>query len=67
MEEVLPGLLKNYKIVLVRGHGSFAIGHYLEEALHYASTLENIAQIIYRYKMLGGNVEKLQKRALIAW
>ena len=67
MEEKLPEVLKNYKIALVRGHGSFAVGHYLEEALHYASTLENISQIIYRFKMLGGDLEKLQKKSQINW
>jgi len=67
MEEKLPEVLKNYKIALVRGHGSFAVGHYLEEALHYASTLENISQIIYRFRMLGGDLEKLQKQSQIDW
>ena len=37
--------LKNYKIILLRGHGSFATGQTLDEAFHWSSTLEESCQI----------------------
>jgi L-fuculose-phosphate aldolase len=32
--------LVNYKIIMLRGHGSFATGQTLDEAFHWSSTLE---------------------------
>ncbi|NLJ77005.1 MAG: aldolase [Peptococcaceae bacterium] len=52
VEEKLPALLKNHKIALVRGHGSFAIGDTLEEAYHWTSCLESICRIIYLTRTL---------------
>lgn len=39
-------VLKDHRIVLVRGHGSFAIGKTLEEALCYTSALDASCRII---------------------
>lgn len=50
----LPELLKEYKIVMVRGHGSFAVGQLLEEAYHWTSCLENICKIICLTRTLQG-------------
>ncbi|OPX83862.1 MAG: L-fuculose phosphate aldolase [Pelotomaculum sp. PtaB.Bin104] len=47
LEQKLPLLLTEYKIVMVRGHGSFAVGSVLEEAYQWTSSLENICRIIY--------------------
>ncbi|MDD4767973.1 MAG: aldolase [Desulfotomaculaceae bacterium] len=47
VEEKIPALLRNHKIALVRGHGSFASGQTLEEAYHWTSCLENVCRIIY--------------------
>ena len=47
VEEKLPALLKKHKIAVVRGHGTFAAGHTLEEAYHWTSCLENVCRIIY--------------------
>ncbi len=52
----LPELLKEYKIVMVRGHGSFAVGQLLEEAYQWTSSLENICKIIYLTRTLQGEV-----------
>jgi len=52
LEEKLPPLLKEYKIALVRGHGSFAAGQNLEEAYHWTSSLENACRIIYLHRTL---------------
>jgi L-fuculose-phosphate aldolase len=52
VEEKLPFLLRKYKIAIVRGHGSFAAGHTLEEAYHWTSCLENVCRIIYLTRTL---------------
>ena len=45
-------LLKEYKIMLLRGHGSFAIGQTLDEAFQWTSTLEACSQIILAAKLI---------------
>jgi len=37
--------LQDYKIIMLRGHGSFATGQTLDEAFHWSSTLEESCQI----------------------
>ncbi|MEE9514515.1 MAG: class II aldolase/adducin family protein [Candidatus Brocadiales bacterium] len=39
-------VLKKSRVVMVRGHGSFAVGETLEEALCYTSALEESSKII---------------------
>lgn len=43
---------KGSHIVVVRGHGSFAVGENLEEALHWTSTLERACQMGYMLRTL---------------
>ena len=58
--EVKPGGLANqiaqaltqHRIVMVRGHGSFAIGQLLEEAHNYTTTLEETCQVICLLKSI---------------
>ena len=50
----LPRLLQDSKIVVVRGHGSFAIGQTLEEAFKYTNSLENSCKIAYYANQLRG-------------
>lgn len=50
--EKLPALLNLHKIVVVRGHGSFAAGRSLEEAYLWTSSLENACRIIYLTRTL---------------
>lgn len=52
MAEVIANALKEYKIVMLRGHGSFAIGQTLEEAFHWTTTLEEAADIILETKII---------------
>src|SRR5512133_4292836 len=40
MAKNLAAMLQSYKIVMLRGHGSFAIGQTLDEAFHWSSTLD---------------------------
>lgn len=44
--------LKNYKIIMLRGHGSFATGQTLDEAFLWSSTLEESCQIELAAKMI---------------
>ena len=50
--EEIAEALKEYKIVVVRSHGSFAAGQLLEEAYHYTTTLEQSCQLLYLLKTL---------------
>jgi L-fuculose-phosphate aldolase len=63
MARVLSNALKQHKIVMLRGHGCFAIGHMLEEAFQWCSTLEAAATIICELRMLGGEVKDYRKGA----
>ena len=44
--------LTNYKIIMLRGHGSFATGQTLDEAFHWSSTLEESCQIALAAKQI---------------
>jgi len=46
-------LLSEYKVVLVRGHGSFAVSQLLEEAYSYTVVLEQSSRLLYLLKALG--------------
>ena len=56
LAEEISGALKDHKIVLVRGHGSFATGQLLEEAYHYTTALEESCRLLYLLKALGINL-----------
>jgi L-fuculose-phosphate aldolase len=44
--------LQNYKVIMLRGHGSFATGQTLDEAFHWSSTLEESCQIMLAAKLI---------------
>ena len=67
MEKVLPQVLKNYKIVMIKGHGAFAIGDFLEEAFHYSHMLESIAQIIWRVRAMGVDSKQFERPYFHQW
>jgi L-fuculose-phosphate aldolase len=46
LADVIAQALKQNKIVMVCGHGSFAIGQLLEEAHNYTTTLEESCRVI---------------------
>ena len=52
MANKVANALKNYKIIMLRGHGSFAIGQTLDEAFHWSSTLEESCQIELAAKLI---------------
>ncbi|MDR3573803.1 MAG: class II aldolase/adducin family protein [Anaerolineaceae bacterium] len=44
--------LQSYKIIMLRGHGSFATGQTLDEAFHWSSTLEEACDIAFKAKLI---------------
>ena len=52
MANKVAGALQNYKIIMLRGHGSFATGQTLDEAFHWSSTLEESCQIALWTKII---------------
>ncbi len=52
MAKNLATMLQSYKIVMLRGHGSFAIGQTIDEAFHWSSTLEESCQIALAAKVI---------------
>src|SRR5512139_3382884 len=52
MANKVANALKNYKIIMLRGHGSFATGQTLDEAFFWSSTLEEACQIMLFAKQI---------------
>jgi L-fuculose-phosphate aldolase len=52
MAQALAESLKEHRIVMLRGHGSFAAGQTLEEAFQWTSALEECSQIILAAKLI---------------
>jgi L-fuculose-phosphate aldolase len=52
MANKVAEVLKNYKIIMLRGHGSFATGQTLDEAFFWSSTLEEACQIMLITKQI---------------
>ncbi|MFC1919360.1 aldolase [Chloroflexota bacterium] len=50
--EVIARALQEYYAVLARGHGCFTVGKSLEEACHFAITVEESSRILYLLKAL---------------
>jgi len=44
--DIIAETLKKYRIVIVRGHGTFAIGQLLDEAYNLTTALEECCQVI---------------------
>lgn len=60
MEEKIPEALKNYNIMILRGHGVFARGTNLEEAYNWITVCEEAAIIIFKCLQLGMDIKSLQ-------
>ena len=58
---LLPHWLQEYDIVMLRGHGPFAIGHLLEEAYQITSVLEQTCKILTIAQGLGGELKEYRK------
>ncbi len=58
LADIIAQALKQHRIVMVHGHGSFAIGQLLEEAHNCTATLEESCQVICLLKSLQVGVPK---------
>ena len=61
--EVVSPALKDHKVVMLRGHGSFAVGEMLEEAFMLTSSLEFSSRILYLVRALGAPAKEYRKGA----
>jgi L-fuculose-phosphate aldolase len=59
--ELLPKWLAEYDLVMLRGHGPFAIGHLLEEAYQLTSVFEMTCKIMTLTEGLGQAVKEYRK------
>ena len=59
--ELLPAWLKEYDLVMLRGHGPFAIGHLLEEAYQLTSVLEMTCRILTLTEGMGQELKEYRK------
>ncbi len=58
---LLPRWRKEYDIVMLRGHGPFAIGHLLEEAYQLTSVFEMTCKIMTLAEGMGRQVKEYRK------
>jgi L-fuculose-phosphate aldolase len=52
MADKVAAALQDYKVIMLRGHGSFATGQTLDEAFQWSSTLEESCQIALAAKLI---------------
>jgi L-fuculose-phosphate aldolase len=52
MADTIAQALQEYKVVMLRGHGSFATGQTLDEAFQWTSALEECCQIILAARLI---------------
>nr|MDO8110109.1 class II aldolase/adducin family protein [Candidatus Sigynarchaeota archaeon] len=60
MEDEIPKLLRNFNIMILRGHGVFSRGPNLTEAYNWVTVCEESATAIYKCTQLGMDVMKMQ-------
>lgn len=58
LTHTIAGALKQQRIIMVHGHGSFAIGQLLEEAYNYTTALEESCRILCLLRSLGARPAK---------
>ena len=67
IEQALPEVLNDYKAVMIRGHGSFAVGQLPEEAYQLTSSLEHSCRIITLTRALGYDPKVAQGHKNSGW
>jgi len=67
MAEEIPKYLKNYPIVMVKGHGAFAAAETLEEAFFYCSSVENSSKIILAILHAGRDPKEFEMKYFERW
>ena len=50
--DIIAKALQQHRIIMVHGHGSFAIGQLLEEAYNCTTALEESCQVLYLLRSL---------------
>ena len=63
MANTVANALKEYKIVMLRGHGCFSTGQTLEEAFFWATVLEECSDIILEQKIINEPFIQYRKMA----
>lgn len=63
MADTIAGALKSYKIVMMRGHGSFATGQTLDEAFQWTDALEEVCEIIMYAQQMGEEFKEYRKHS----
>jgi L-fuculose-phosphate aldolase len=58
---LVPRWLKEYDLVMLRGHGPFAIGHLLEEAYQLTSVFETTCRVLTIAEGMGQVVKEYRK------
>jgi L-fuculose-phosphate aldolase len=56
--EAIPAYLNDFKVVMLKGHGSFAVGTLLEEAFSLTSSLEHSCRISHYMRAFTGEKDK---------
>jgi L-fuculose-phosphate aldolase len=63
MADTIAEALVSYKIVMMRGHGSFSTGQTLDEAFQWTDALEEVCEIILYAKQLGEEFIEYRKHS----
>jgi L-fuculose-phosphate aldolase len=58
---LVSAALQDYPIVVLRGHGTFAIGQFLEEAFQWTSCLETASKICYLVEAAGMELKEYRR------
>lgn len=61
VERIVPEVLRQYKVVVLRGHGIFSAGQLLEEAFQYSSVLEVSAKMLYLTSAMKAEIKEYRK------
>lgn len=63
MAKIISNKLREYKLILMRGHGVFSIGQTLDEALQWTSAFEMGCKILYMLETMGDDHIEFRKQA----
>ena len=63
MADKISHALREYKIIMQRGHGCFSTGQTIEEAYHWVSALEEVCDIILEHKLMGEEMIEYRKHS----
>jgi L-fuculose-phosphate aldolase len=63
MADKISKALREYKVIMQRGHGCFSTGQTLEEAYHWVSALEEVSDIILEHKLMGEEMIEYRKHS----